>query len=81
MHNHSTLIILGSGPAGCTAAIYAARANLAPMLITGEVRGGHCRICTRRMKKTGRGMRPERRRGEDNKTVKGSALCKSICYK
>lgn len=40
MLNHSKLIILGSGPAGYTAAIYAARANLAPMLITGNVQGG-----------------------------------------
>ena len=33
--NHRQLIIVGSGPAGFTAAIYAARANLAPMLISG----------------------------------------------
>ena len=32
---HSKLIILGSGPAGYTAAVYAARANLNPVLITG----------------------------------------------
>ncbi len=32
---HSRLIILGSGPAGYTAAVYAARANLNPTLITG----------------------------------------------
>lgn len=32
---HSKLIILGSGPAGYTAAVYAARANLEPVLITG----------------------------------------------
>ncbi|PLK58383.1 thioredoxin-disulfide reductase [Candidatus Palibaumannia cicadellinicola] len=37
-HNH--LIILGSGPAGYTAAIYAARANLHPILITGIEKGG-----------------------------------------
>lgn len=46
MHNHSKLIILGSGPAGCTAAIYAARANLAPMLITGDVQGGQLTTTT-----------------------------------
>lgn len=40
MAEHSKLIILGSGPAGYTAAIYAARANLSPLLITGEVKGG-----------------------------------------
>ena len=34
------LVIIGSGPAGYTAAIYAARANLSPLLITGFVRGG-----------------------------------------
>lgn len=32
---HSKLLILGSGPAGYTAAVYAARANLNPVLITG----------------------------------------------
>lgn len=37
---HSQLIILGSGPAGYTAAIYAARANLNPLLITGLLQGG-----------------------------------------
>lgn len=37
---HSKLLILGSGPAGYTAAIYAARANLSPALITGMEQGG-----------------------------------------
>ncbi|WWP02358.1 MAG: thioredoxin-disulfide reductase [Candidatus Dasytiphilus stammeri] len=37
---HSKLLILGSGPAGYSAAIYAARANLAPVLITGLIKGG-----------------------------------------
>ncbi|QHG92734.1 thioredoxin-disulfide reductase [Coxiella endosymbiont of Amblyomma sculptum] len=37
---HHDLIILGSGPAGCTAAIYAARANLNPVMITGTTQGG-----------------------------------------
>ena len=37
---HHRLIILGSGPAGYTAAIYAARANLNPLLITGLAQGG-----------------------------------------
>lgn len=37
---HSPVIILGSGPAGYTAAIYAARAKLNPLLITGETFGG-----------------------------------------
>ena len=36
---HSRLIILGSGPAGYTAAVYAARANLKPLLITGMAQG------------------------------------------
>ena len=46
MNKHSKLIILGSGPAGCTAAIYAARANLAPLLITGSVPGGQLTTTT-----------------------------------
>ncbi|MDR3378656.1 MAG: FAD-binding protein, partial [Verrucomicrobiae bacterium] len=37
---HSPLLILGSGPAGYTAAIYAARANLKPVIITGLQQGG-----------------------------------------
>lgn len=37
---HYSLIVLGSGPAGCTAAIYAARANLKPAMILGTDRGG-----------------------------------------
>jgi thioredoxin reductase (NADPH) len=43
---HSRLIILGSGPAGYTAAIYAARANLKPMLITGMAQGGQLTTTT-----------------------------------
>lgn len=43
---HSKLIILGSGPAGNTAAIYAARANLAPMLIAGMAHGGQLMTTT-----------------------------------
>ncbi len=37
---HSRLLILGSGPAGYSAAVYAARANLNPVLITGIAQGG-----------------------------------------
>lgn len=44
--NHHTLIILGSGPAGYTAAIYAARANLDPTLITGLEIGGQLTTTT-----------------------------------
>lgn len=43
---HHRLIILGSGPAGYTAAVYAARANLNPLLITGIVQGGQLTTTT-----------------------------------
>ena len=43
---HSRLLILGSGPAGYTAAVYAARANLQPMLITGLAQGGQLMTTT-----------------------------------
>jgi thioredoxin reductase (NADPH) len=43
---HSRLIILGSGPAGYTAAVYAARANLSPLLITGLEQGGQLMTTT-----------------------------------
>ncbi|MDO6387998.1 MULTISPECIES: thioredoxin-disulfide reductase [unclassified Uliginosibacterium] len=43
---HHPLIILGSGPAGYTAAVYAARANLKPVLITGMAQGGQLMTTT-----------------------------------
>ena len=43
---HHSLIILGSGPAGYTAAVYAARANLNPVLITGLAQGGQLMTTT-----------------------------------
>jgi len=43
---HHPLIILGSGPAGYTAAVYAARANLNPVLITGMAQGGQLMTTT-----------------------------------
>ena len=43
---HSKLIILGSGPAGYSAAVYAARANLKPLLITGMEQGGQLMTTT-----------------------------------
>ncbi|RKS85232.1 thioredoxin reductase (NADPH) [Orbus hercynius] len=45
-NKHSRLMILGSGPAGYTAAIYAARANLHPVLITGMQEGGQLTTTT-----------------------------------
>ena len=45
-NQHHRLIILGSGPAGYTAAVYAARANLKPVLITGIAQGGQLMTTT-----------------------------------
>ena len=43
---HARLLILGSGPAGYTAAVYAARANLKPVLVTGMAQGGQLMTTT-----------------------------------
>jgi len=43
---HARVLILGSGPAGYTAAIYAARANLSPLLVTGIAQGGQLMTTT-----------------------------------
>jgi len=43
---HARVLILGSGPAGYTAAVYAARANLKPMLVTGLAQGGQLMTTT-----------------------------------
>ena len=45
-NRHAPVIIIGSGPAGYTAAVYAARANLTPMMITGVEIGGQLMTTT-----------------------------------
>src|SRR5688572_15751704 len=46
MARHSKLLILGSGVAGYTAAVYAARSNLNPLLVTGIAQGGQLMTTT-----------------------------------
>ena len=46
MKKHASVLILGSGPAGYSAAVYAARANLNPLLVTGVAQGGQLMTTT-----------------------------------
>ncbi|QTD44296.1 thioredoxin-disulfide reductase [Ottowia testudinis] len=46
IHRHAKVLILGSGPAGYSAAVYAARANLQPLLVTGMAQGGQLMTTT-----------------------------------